>query len=446
MKPPAIRPGIEYKGALLQDSSLRVNTAADSGFERNKLRRVVSAGVIGNVLEWYDFAIYGFVAPIIASQFFPSEDRAVSLLAAFGAFAVGFLMRPIGAAFFGHIGDKYGRARALLASIAMMAVPTAAMGLLPTYADIGIAAPLGIVLMRMLQGIAVGGEYTSSIVFLAEHAPPRRRGFIASWSTFAATAGTMLGSAVGALLTSTLSNDALSSWGWRAAFISGIAVAIVGFILRRDLHSAPAGETIEAPLKTAIRKHRVPLLKVLALNIAPAATYYTLFVYAATWIADFTPLARSVALELTTVCILTYLIAAPLAGWASDRFGRRRLLVIGLTGCLIGSVPLTSLMASGTLAGVAGGYVALVVLFAIYNASIPAAMCELFPHNVRVTAVSEGYNLAYAIFGGTAPAVAVWIISTTGDPRAFAWYLALLTAVTLGIALTLRDRRLEPLP
>ncbi len=163
------------------------------------LRRVVTAGVIGNVLEWYDFAVYGFFAPILAAQFFPADDPRVSLLAAFAAFAVGFLMRPVGAVIFGHIGDRYGRARALCSSIAMMAVPTVLMGLLPTYETIGIAASLLIVILRMCQGIAVGGEFTGSIVFLAENAPQRRRGFFASFSMFGATTGTMLGAAVGGL-------------------------------------------------------------------------------------------------------------------------------------------------------------------------------------------------------------------------------------------------------
>src|SRR5690606_5311816 len=196
-------------------------------------KRVVTAGVIGNVLEWYDFSVYGFFAPILAEQFFPAGDRMVSLLAAFATFAVGFLMRPVGAALFGHIGDRYGRARALLLSIACMAIPTVLMGLLPTYASIGIAASIIMVLLRMCQGLAVGGEFTASIVFLAEHAPGRKRGFVTSFAIFGATAGTMLGGAVGAALSNAMSPEALASWGWRAAFISGIAVAIVGVIIRR---------------------------------------------------------------------------------------------------------------------------------------------------------------------------------------------------------------------
>ena len=202
-------------------------------------KRVITAGVVGNVLEWYDFGVYGFFASIIAVQFFPSDNPTLSLLAAFGAFAAGFLMRPVGAAIFGHIGDRYGRGRALQLSVLCMAIPTFLIGLLPNYETIGITAAILMVLLRMLQGIAVGGEHTSSIVFLAESAPPGRRGFFTCWSQFGATGGILLGSAVGAYLSSTLDAEALNSWGWRAAFVAGIAVSIAGLFIRRGLSAPP---------------------------------------------------------------------------------------------------------------------------------------------------------------------------------------------------------------
>jgi MFS transporter, MHS family, proline/betaine transporter len=410
-----------------------------------KLRRVVSAGVIGNVLEWYDFAVYGFFAPILAAQFFPAGNRVVSLLAAFGAFAVGFLMRPVGAALFGYIGDRYGRARALLMSVAMMAIPTVLMGLLPTYASIGIFASLLIVILRMFQGMAVGGEFTSSIVFLAEHSPAGRRGFFASWAMFGATTGTMLGSAVGAALSNLLSAEALAAWGWRAAFISGIVVAVVGVIIRRGMFDAPAAAHAESPLRVAFRDHFVEVARVFGLNMAPAATYYLLFVYAATWVAETTAISRATALDITTLSILTFLAVAPVAAWVSDRFGRKLMLIVGMSACLALAYPLVSLMHRGDTLALAIGQPVFAGLLALYMASIPAAMCEMFPHAVRVSAVSVGYGLAYAIFGGTAPAVAVWLIARTGNELAFAGYIVAVTAVSLAIALTTRDRRREAL-
>jgi MHS family proline/betaine transporter-like MFS transporter len=410
------------------------------------LRRVVTAGVIGNVLEWYDFAVYGFFAPILAAKFFPATDPRVSLLAAFGAFAVGFLMRPVGAALFGHIGDRYGRARALLFSVAMMAVPTVLMGLLPTYDMIGIAASLLIVLMRMFQGIAVGGEFTSSIVFLAENAPAKRRGFFSSFAMFGATTGTMLGSAIGALLTNAMSAESLASWGWRAAFVSGIVVAVVGIVIRRGMFDSPGRETLASPLTVAFRDHPKQVARVLGLNIASAATYYTLFVYAATWVAQTTKIERPVALDITTVTILTFLVVLPIAAWLSDRIGRKAMLMTGMTACLLLAYPLLTFMHRGEVATTAAAQMTFGALLALQMAAIPAAMCEMFPHGVRVSAVSVGYGLAYALFGGTAPAVAVWLMSRSGSDVAFAWYLIGLTFVSLVIALGVRDRHGESLP
>jgi MHS family proline/betaine transporter-like MFS transporter len=409
------------------------------------LKRVVAAGMIGNVLEWYDFAVYGFFAPILAQQFFPAGDPVVSLLAAFAAFAVGFLFRPVGAALFGHIGDRYGRARALLISVAMIAIPTVLMGLLPTYADIGVAASILIVVFRMFQGMAVGGEFTASIVFLAEHAPRGRRGLFASLAMFGATTGTMLGSAVGAALSNAMSPEALAAWGWRAAFVSGIVVAVVGIIIRRNMLDTPASVPPVSPLRLAFRRHRWEVLRTFALNMAPAATYYTLFVYVATWIAGTTTVPRAKALNITSFSILTFLATVPLAAWISDRFGRKRTLIAGMASLALLVYPLLGLMHQGHAVTLAAAQMAAAALLASYMASIPAAMCETYPHEVRVSAVSVGYGLAYAVFGGTAPAIAVWLNDRTGDELAFGWYLVAVTAVSLAVAFTLRDRRHEPL-
>ena len=409
------------------------------------LRRVVTAAVIGNVLEWYDFAVYGFFAPILAAQFFPSGDPVVSLLAAFAAFAVGFLMRPVGAALFGYIGDRYGRARALLWSIAMMAIPTVLMGLLPTYATIGVAASFLIVLLRMFQGMAVGGEFTASIVFLAENSPATRRGFFSSFAMFGATAGTMLGSAVGGLLTRLSSAEQLASWGWRAAFVSGILVAIVGIVLRRNMLDSPARPPSLSPLKLAFRDHRFEVLRVFALNMGTATTYYILFVYAATWVAEKTPLARAAALDITTSSILTFLVVLPVAAWVSDRVGRKIVMLCGMIGCLVLAYPLATAMHGTSALHVAAAQMTFSALLAMSMAPIPAAMCETFPHAVRVSAVSVGYGLAYALFGGTAPFVAVWLIAKTGNDVAFAWYIVAVTGVSIAIALGVRDRSRAPL-
>ena len=199
--------------------------------EPAQVPRMLVAGAIGNVLEWYDFAAYGYFASAFGRNFFPSTDQFVSLISAFGVFAVAFMMRPIGSIIFGHIGDRYGRKRALMVSVTAMALSTFAIGLLPTYAHIGSLAPLLLILLRMIQGISVGGEYTTSIIFLVEQSAPQRRGFIGSWASFSATAGALLGSLVGGVVTRLLDPAEVLAWGWRLPFLPGILLGAVAYVM-----------------------------------------------------------------------------------------------------------------------------------------------------------------------------------------------------------------------
>ncbi len=408
-------------------------------------RHTITAGIAGNVLEWYDFAVYGFFAPIIARQFFPSDDPTISLIAAFGAFAAGFLMRPVGAALFGHIGDKLGRGRSLILSVMLMAVPTFLIGLLPTYESIGMAAAVLMVLLRMAQGVAVGGEYTSSIVFLAESAPPGKRGFFTSWAMFGAVAGTMLGSAVGAGLTSVLTDEALMTWGWRSAFLGGIVVALVGFLIRRGMPAEEPAALAESPVKTAFTKHWREMLRVSALNIVSAVSFYLIFVYIVTWLIDRVQEPNSTALDINTLSMATLLVFIPIAATLSDKYGRKLMLLIGMGSMAVMAYPLLWLMHHPDITLILTGQIGFAAIISLFMSVLPAAMTEMFPHNVRVSAVSLGYNLTYAIFGGAAPIVALWLINRTHDDLSFAWYIAAMAIVSFCVALTIQDRRNEPL-
>jgi MHS family proline/betaine transporter-like MFS transporter len=220
------------------------------------LQRVIAAGMIGNVLEWYDFAIYGYFAATIGRHFFPHEDAVAQLLSAFGVFAIGYLMRPLGGALVGHIGDKLGRRTALTFSVAAMAIPTFLIGLLPGYQSIGLLAPIGLTLLRVVQGLSVGGEYTSSMVFLVEHAPEGRRGLMGALGASGATAGILLGSAVGAIFAGSMSTAALDAWGWRIPFLLGLMVGIAGNILRRYVIEAGVIEKrARPPLIETLQDH-----------------------------------------------------------------------------------------------------------------------------------------------------------------------------------------------
>ena len=228
-------------------------------------QRAIIAGIAGNVMEWYDFSVYGYFATVIGRHFFPAQDATSSLIAAFGVFAAGFLMRPLGSLIFGHIGDKLGRKLALATSVMVMAVPTFMIGILPTYQQIGLLAPVLLVLLRLVQGLSVGGEYTTSSIFLVERAEASHRGFLGSFVPLGATGGVLLGSAVGAAVTTALNQAAVNSWGWRLAFLLGLLVGGIGFATRRQLaddRAAPGGMPPAAsPVRDAFRTQWVVSVK-----------------------------------------------------------------------------------------------------------------------------------------------------------------------------------------
>ena len=416
--------------------------------EARQRRKVVVAGVTGNVLEWYDFAVYGFFAPIIGRLFFPSDDPTVSLIASFGAFAAGFLMRPIGGIIFGFIGDKIGRKRALVLSVLLMAIPSGMIGILPDHATIGVSAAVLMVLMRMLQGMAVGGEYTSSIVYLAEHAPSKRRGFFTSWTLVGAVGGILLGSGVGALLSNLLPAEAVSDWGWRIAFLSGIAVGVVGLLIRRHLPEMPKTESNDSanPIIDAFRTEWRAVTLVIGINIFNAVGFYLMFVYAVTWLIKEVKVPRSDALDINSLSLAVLLVLVPVFGALSDKVGRKSLLLFGSGGAVLLGYPLIMLMHHVDFMMIMMGQIGFAILLAAYLSAIPATLTEMFPSRVRVSALSVGYNISLAIFGGTTPLVATWIIERSHDDLSIAWYLICGAAISFVFTVRLPETAHKPLP
>ncbi|MDC1097941.1 MFS transporter [Gammaproteobacteria bacterium] len=416
--------------------------------EARQRRKVIVAGVTGNVLEWYDFAVYGFFAPIIGRLFFPSDDPTVSLIASFGAFAAGFLMRPIGGIIFGFIGDKIGRKRALVLSVLLMAIPSGVIGILPDHATIGVSAAVLMVLMRMLQGMAVGGEYTSSIVYLAEHAPSKRRGFFTSWTLVGAVGGILLGSGVGALLSNLLPAEAVSDWGWRIAFLSGIAVGVVGLLIRRHLPEMPKTESNDSanPIIDAFRTEWRAVTQVIGINIFNAVGFYLMFVYAVTWLIKEVKVPRSDALDINSLSLAVLLVLVPVFGALSDKVGRKSLLLFGSGGAVLLGYPLIMLMHHVDFMMIMMGQIGFAILLAAYLSAIPATLTEMFPSRVRVSALSVGYNISLAIFGGTTPLVATWIIERSHDDLSIAWYLICGAAISFVFTVRLPETAHKPLP
>ena len=389
------------------------------------VRRGVIAGVAGNVLEWYDFALFGFFAQQIGAHFFPADNPTASLLAAFGTFAAGFLMRPIGGALFGWVGDKFGRKQALIWSVLAMAFPSFFIGVLPGTESIGIAAPILLLLCRLLQGIAVGGEYGASAVFLVEGAEPGRRGWMGSWAPVGAFAGTLLGSAAGAIVNFSLPPDAVLAWGWRVPFILGLGVGLGGLAIRRYYmervpHQAPA----RSPLGEAFRSYWRTILHQTALVAGLAVGFYTTFVYSATWLAQVAQVPARTALSINTLAMALSLVSSLAAGSLSDRVGRRPVLLAWAGTQALLAYPLMALMGRGELGGLVAGQVVLALLVAAGSGALPATMSELAPWRVRCTVVAVAHNLAMALLGGTTPLVGAWLVARTGHHLAPAVYLA----------------------
>jgi MHS family proline/betaine transporter-like MFS transporter len=401
------------------------------------IRRGVIAGVAGNVLEWYDFALFGFFARQIGTHFFPAHNPTASLLAAFGTFAAGFIMRPLGGALFGWVGDKFGRKQALLWSVMAMAFPSFLIGVLPGAETIGIAAPILLLLFRLLQGLAVGGEYGASAVFLVEGAEPGRRGWMGSWGPVGAFAGTLLGSAAGAIVNALESPDQVMAFGWRIPFILGIAVGLGGIAIRRFYiervpHQAPS----RSPLGEALQAHWATTLHLVALVAGLAVGFYMTFVYAATWLGQVAHVPARTALEINTLAMALSLAGSLGAGALSDRIGRRPVLIAWGAALALLAYPMMSLMAKGQTGGIIAGQVVLALLVAAGSGALPATMAELAPWRVRCTVVSVAHNLGMALLGGTTPLIGAWLVSRSG-PLAPALYLSAAGAVSFVAALFL---------
>jgi MHS family proline/betaine transporter-like MFS transporter len=355
-------------------------------------------------------------------------------------FAVGFLMRPLGAVLFGHIGDRVGRGPALLWSVVAMAVPTLAIGLLPTYAEIGIAASVLMLLCRILQGLAVGGEYTSSAVFLAETADPDKRGAASAWAPFGAVAGILLGSAVGAAVLNALTLEEVVAWGWRIPFLLGVVVGFVGFLLRRRMPFDQPAATAGFPIVTALREHRVQLLQVIGISLVNAIGFYLLFVYSIAWLKLAADVGARTALQINSASMMVLLGTILVMSRVSDRIGRKPILAGAAMGLLLFSWPLMALMATGRIPLVILGQFGFALLIGAYGAVNPIAICEIFPRNVRCSAVSTAYNLTVGVAGGTAPAVATWLIGWTGNSMVPALYIMAGAAISLVAALSVQER------
>lgn len=396
--------------------------------------------MVGNLLEWYDFSLYGYFSPIIARLFFPNYDPFISLISTFAVFAAGFLMRPLGALFFGYLGDRVGRKHALLFSLLLISLPTIFIGLLPTYETAGILAPILLTFLRLLQGLSAGGEYTSSIIFLTEHAKSNRKGFAGSFALFGSGTGMLLGSLACAIVTASYSQENLNSWGWRLPFLFGIFTMIFGFFLRKGAKEPAEFQKIKAsgtlaqnPLKEIAQSQKVSIGVMIGFNLLSTIAGYLLYAYMPTYLHKVIGLPLSDALFLNAISLGWFNLVVPFAGLLSDHVGRKVLFLCGATAFAILSYPLFLLFAHGTFLSCLLAMMIFTVMIAMYHGPLPAAMAEFFPVKVRASAVAIAYNFAASLFSGTCPLVASILIQATGNPLSPAFYLMVAALISFTV-------------
>jgi len=407
---------------------------------RRDYRQLVIAGTVGNVMEWYDFAVYGYFVRPIGHAFFPADSETASLLAAYGTFAVGFLMRPLGAAVFGYVADRTGRAYSLIWSVVAMAAPSFLIGLLPTYQEVGLVAPLLMLLCRVLQGFAVGGEYIGSVVFLMERAPPGQRGVAGSWPSVGSIFGFLLGSALGAAVFGAMPHAEVFAWGWRLPFLLGVAVGLTGYFIRRRIRPDEPPSREGFPLAEAVRRHPVQMVLAIGLSVVNGVGFYLMFSYIVTWLQIYARVTPHVSLLVNSINMVIMMPVTLWGGWLSDKVGSKPVLVVSAAGLLVLSWPSLLLMHSGVTVEIFLGQLVFCVLVGVYSAVNPVIVADMFPAAERSSAASVTYNVTLAVAGGTAPLVAIWLIDTTGDPMAMAFYLMLAAAISTTASLLVRRR------
>ena len=400
-------------------------------------RQAIGAAVIGNILEWYDFSIYAFVATIIAKRFFPAGDEIAALLSTFAAFGIGFLARPLGGVVIGRLADRHGRKFALILTILIMAGGTVAIGPIPGYETLGWVAPALLVLARLAQGFSTGGEWGGSTSFIVEWAPDNRRGLFGSIHQASVSGGLLLGSGIAALLSTLLTAAQMQEWGWRLPFLLGGLLLPIGLYLRRNITETPAfrraqRETAVAPdARTSDRSGPWLAARAFGFTMLWTVTSYVMLSFMPTFTQKFAGLSRVEALWSSTAGIIMLVVAIPVMGMLSDRIGRRPMLLTCTIGFVVLSYPIFwGIVAASRLAVILPVQIGISVLIAFFSGPGPAAIAEIFPTRARALWMSIGYSLAVAIFGGFAPYIATWLIERTGSPLSPSLYVIVCALVS----------------
>ena len=395
-----------------------------------KKRKEYIAYILGTVLEWYDFSLFGALSIVLSSLFFPDSNHLNSLLATFGAFASGFIMRPVGGVLFGYIGDTFGRKRATIVSIFIMTISTVLIGALPTYWQCGLVAPFMLVILRMVQGLSAGGEYPGVTVILWESADKKDKTFLSSFSVSSSLLGMVAGSVVGFIFTTIFSPTTLYTWGWRLPFLLSIVLGVVGVYLRLRIEENEVFKKalqmktlVQNPLLLLIKQYKKNLSLAIGLFAVNVVFFYTIFIYFPVYLMKFYKISMQAMLFINSTNMLLSVVLLPIAGKLSDKIGSAKVMLFSATVFVIFSYPFFVLYLSESLLFIYIGQLLLTILATLFIASVPATLVVLFPVEVQYTGVSLGMNIAAISFGGVAPLISTFLVYVTHNHLAPAFFV-----------------------
>ena len=441
--------GMRATPSAVKKAQQKTLAAARSGGE---LKKVAIASFIGNFVEWFDYASYGYLAAIITVVFFPQNSPISGLLATFGVFALSFIVRPLGGVIWGHYGDKIGRKKALSLSIIIMSLATFLIAFLPTFEQVGLWAPALLLLVRLVQGFSASGEYAGASAFLAEYAPDKKRGFYTSIVPASTAAGLLLGSLFVTVMHTVLSAEQMQSFGWRLPFLLAAPLSLIGRYIRIKLEDSPKFKELEqshqvsdAPVKLLFTTHRRAFIIALGVTMLNAVGFYTILSYMPTYLSVELKVSESDSFLATTIALAAYIGLIFMMGKLSDIFGRKTMLVVASLFFIFLTVPLFSYLGSAGLVGIILIQIAFGAMLTMNDGTLPCFLSEIFPTKIRYSGFALSFNLANAVFGGTAPLVATWLIQTTGNKLAPAWYLVAAALIAMVAMLASRETAGKPL-
>lgn len=422
--------------------------------DRKDTQKAIAAAALGNAIEWFDFGVYGFVAFALGKIFFPDASPSLQIIAALGTFSVPFIFRPLGGVLFGALGDKYGRQKILALTIIIMSLSTFGIGLIPGYEAIGIWAPIILLILKVAQGISVGGEYAGASIFVAEYSPDRKRGFMGSWLDFGSIAGFVSGAGVVSLLHALLGGDAFMQWGWRIPFLLALPLGIIGLYLRHAVEETPAFQEHsenEAQLKTQkvgfkdiFKKHKRSLLVCVGMVLATNVTYYMLLTYLPSYFSHNLGYSENHGVLIIIAVMIGMLFVQPIIGLLSDKFGRRPFVFMGSSILILLAWPAFHLLTTDNPAFIFLGLLMLALALNMFTGVMASTLPALFPTNIRYSGLGIAFNIS-VILAGLTPTLTSALVEMTNNLYIPAYYLIIFGAIGLLTATFMPEPANKPL-